>query len=336
MLNEPTTIASVARLIGETLVADYGIDPGPVFADVEIDTRKFHKPGARVTFAKMNRLWSQCVELTGDAEFGLKVGARVAPRDFFVLGHAWLASDTLFDAMQRLCRFFNVLTTVESHMELKAHESGYALVESGAKRKAKPQQAAMDAGFVALLSLCDSVTPEPVRPMSVALPQKGDSSPIDYETVFGCPISFGGKEEVWVFRATDLEAPLAGSIPDVADATDRIAESYIASLEEGAVAYEVRQTLVQLLPSGHVDQDTIASRLYRSRSTLQRQLGAEGTNYRDILESTRRNLAENYLMDGEYSQAEIAFMVGFSDQSNFARAFKRWTGVSPGEFQNAA
>ena len=336
MLNEPTTIASVARLIGETLVADYGIDPDPIFADLDIDTRKFHKPGARVMFTKMNKLWKQCVELTGDAEFGLKVGARVAPGDFFVLGHAWLASETLFDALQRLSRFINVLTTLGSHMELKAHERGYALVEWGAKREARPQQAATDAGFVAFLKLCDFVTNEAVRPLSVVLPQLRDSSPIDYETVFGCPVSFGGKEEVWVFRASDLEAPLTGWIPDVADATDRIAENYIASLDEGAVAHEVRQMIAQLLPSGHVDQDTIASKLHRSRSTLQRQLGTEGTSYRDILESTRHSLAEKYLQDSEFTQAQIAFMVGFSDQSNFARAFKRWTGMSPGEFQKAA
>ena len=94
--------------------------------------------------------------------------------------------------------------------------------------------------------------------------------------------------------------------------------------------------LIQMLPSGKADQDTVANRLYRSTSTLQRQLTAEGTNYRDILESTRRSLAEHYLREGGYSQAEIAFMIGFSDQSNFARAFKRWTGMSPGQFQKAA
>ena len=129
----------------------------------------------------------------------------------------------------------------------------------------------------------------------------------------------------------------AGSIPDVANAIDRIAETYLESIEaEGTVAREVRQMLIQLLPSGRSDQDTIARRLYRSRSTLQRQLGAEGTSYRDILESTRKSLAEKYLQSGDYSQAEIAFMVGFSDQSNFARAFKRWTGVSPGQYRSAA
>ena len=86
----------------------------------------------------------------------------------------------------------------------------------------------------------------------------------------------------------------------------------------------------------HVDQESIAKKLYRSRSTLQRQLNSEGTSYREILESTRQALAEKYLQDSDYSQAQVAFMVGFSDQSNFARAVKRWTGMSAGEYQKAA
>jgi AraC-like DNA-binding protein len=122
----------------------------------------------------------------------------------------------------------------------------------------------------------------------------------------------------------------------VLDSTSRIADRYLESLEQGKVATEVRKLLIQMLPSGKADQDSIANRLYRSTSTLQRQLTAEGTNYRDILESTRRSLAEHYLREGGYTQAEIAFMIGFSDQSNFARAFKRWTGMSPGQYQKAA
>ncbi len=110
----------------------------------------------------------------------------------------------------------------------------------------------------------------------------------------------------------------------------------MSSLDKSAVATEIRQALIQMLPSGRADQNSIAERLYRSRSTLQRQLKSEGTSYREILESTRQSLAEQYLKDGNYSQAQIAFMTGFADQSNFARAFKRWTGKSPGQFQKAA
>lgn len=333
---EPTTIASVARLIGETLEGGYAIDPQPVFADAAIDTNKFAQPGARVAFTKMRKLWQQAVQVSGDPGFGIEVGSRVVPGDFFVLGHAWLASHNLHDAFTRLCRYFNVLTTIGHHMAIRDFGERYALIETGSRRLAEPEQAAKDASFAALLRMCDFVTAQPVRPLRVALPQSREASQVDYETLFGCPVSFDADEESWEYARSDLDGSLSGSIPDVADAIDRIAENYIASIDEGAVAHEVRQIIVQMLPSGHVDQDTIAGKLHRSRSTLQRQLSGEGTSYRDILETTRKALAEKYLRDGEYTQAEIAFMVGFSDQSNFGRAFRRWTGMSPGEYQKAA
>ena len=336
MFNEPATLASVARLIWKTLEIEYGVDPGPVFAKLDIDVSKFQKPGARLAFATMSQLWRQSVEITGDEGFGIKVGQRVVPGDFFVLGHAWLASETLLDALQRLCRFFNVLTTLDSHLEVLEREDGYALIEAGAKRVMQPEQVAKDAGAAAFLRMCDFVTATAVRPLDVNLPKDRGSSSVNYTDLFGCPVSFGGDDQVWLFSKDDAEAALTGSIPDVADATDRIAERYVNSLTEGALAHDVRQALLQLLPSGHTDQDTIAARVYRSRSTLQRQLAAEGTSYRDILESTRKNLAENYLRNGDYTQAQIAFMLGFSDQSNFARAFKRWTGLTPRGFRDAA
>ncbi|MDJ0906130.1 MAG: AraC family transcriptional regulator [Woeseiaceae bacterium] len=333
---EPTTIASVARLVGETLQIDYDVDPETIFADLQIDTDKFHKPGERIAFSKMTELWKRGADVTGDPEFGLRVGRRLVPGDFFVLGHAWLASDSLHDAFQRLCRYFNVLTTLGHHMDVRDLGDRYALVEDGANRLVNPEQVAKDAFFAALLRMCDFVTATPVRPLGVALPQAADASSIDYTAVFSCPVSFGATPESWEFDKKTLDAPLTGAIPEVADAIDRIADNYTASLDEGAIAHEVRQMIVQLLPSGKVDQESIASKLNRSRSTLQRQLHGEGTSYRDILESTRQVLSERYLRDGDYSQAEVAFMVGFSDQSNFARAFKRWTGMSPGEFQKAA
>jgi AraC-like DNA-binding protein len=79
----------------------------------------------------------------------------------------------------------------------------------------------------------------------------------------------------------------------------------------------------------------VSKRLNRSASTLQRQLQDEGLTYREVLESTRRTLAKEYLTDGKYSLAQIAYMLGFSDQSNFSRAFKRWTSKSPKQFMES-
>lgn len=336
MLYEPTTLASVARVIGECLEEDYGIDPNPLFVETNIDTSKFLKPGARALFTKMDELWGMAVVATGDPWFGFRVGERSKPGDFFVFGHAWLASASLRGALSRLCRYSHVITTLSSELILEKQDDCYALIETYPEDGMKPPKVASDAGFVALIKLFDAVTQGKIRPTSVALTLAPELGSTRYDELFKCPVSYGSDKLIWTFDVGDLERPLSGSAPEVTEATDRIAENYIQSLDSSAVATAVSRMLVQTLPSGNSDQDTIASRLHRSRSTLQRQLSAEGTSYRDILEVTRRALATRYLKEGEHSQAQIAFMIGFADQSNFARAFKRWTGLSPGEYQKAA
>ena len=336
MFSEPTTLIGVARLIGDCLREDYGVDPAPLFEKLGFDTSKFYVPGARESFEKMTRLWIEASIAADDPWFGFSVGNRAAAGDFYVLGHAWLASESLLGALQRLCRYMHVVTTVKGKLEITKTGDKYALIQTYPDNAVIPHKIANDAGIVALVRLLDLVTQQPVRPLTVSLPLPIDSEATRYEELFQCLVKLGSENETWIVAAHDLEQPLVCSIPDVAAATDRIAERYIQSLERDTIATAVSTMLIQTLPSGRSDQDTIARRLYRSRSTLQRQLSAEGTSYREILEATRRELAERYLKEGEYSQAQIAFMVGFADQSNFARAFKRWTGLSPGEYQKSA
>lgn len=336
MLFEPTTLSSVARLIGESLEEDYGIDPQPIYKDLRIDTRKFLKPGARSPYAKMDALWRRAVAASNDPWFGFAVGKRATANDFFVFGHAWLASSTLRGALQRLCRYTHVISNLNDGPTLLRKGDHYALKYPKLSEQNHPTKYARDAGFVLLLSFIDTVTSRNVRPMHVSLTVDADRASGRYDELFGCPIAYGCEAETWLFAAEDIDQPLPGSVPDITEVTDRIARHYIDDLDHSKVATEVSRLLVQMLPTGNVDQSAIASRLHRSKSTLQRQLGAEGTSYRDILESTRLALAKRYLEEGDHTQAQIAFMTGFSDQSNFARAFKRWTGISPGQFQKAA
>ncbi|MDG1461939.1 MAG: helix-turn-helix transcriptional regulator, partial [Gammaproteobacteria bacterium] len=96
-----------------------------------------------------------------------------------------------------------------------------------------------------------------------------------------------------------------------------------------------RELLIGLMSSGHANQEEVARKMNRSLSTLQRQLSSEGTSFKEIRDGTRRLMAEEYIQEGEHSMSQIAFLLGFSDQSNFSRAFKRWTGNTPGEHRPA-
>ena len=111
-----------------------------------------------------------------------------------------------------------------------------------------------------------------------------------------------------------------------------MAARYIEGLEPSSAAARVRALLLKAMSSGDLDQDGIALALNQSASTLQRRLRREGTTYQRVLDTTRRELALEYLREGQHTLADITFLLGFADQSNFTRAFRRWTGATPRQF----
>ncbi len=333
MLYEPTTLAMTTNVLAAALRDEYRIDPEPVFRAAGIDMKQTHSPQSRYPLSVMKKLWAAAVAATGDPTIGLKTGWHITPAHYYALGFSWLASDTLLGALLRVQRYMRVVSTAAVELDIREKDDCYAVSACFPDEAHRPPKEGIDASMTAVLQLCDLVSHKKVRPLRVDLTCPNTVHPQAYREHLGPNIAFGCAVGVLYFDKTALEAPLAGSTPDVAKATDRIAEQYLETMDPHKVASQVRRLLVSLLPSGKAAQDQVANRLHRSTSTLQRQLQAEGTSYRDILDDTRKNLAEEYLRQGKLSHAQIAYLLGFSDQSNFSRAFKRWTQKSPRAFQ---
>ena len=98
------------------------------------------------------------------------------------------------------------------------------------------------------------------------------------------------------------------------------------------VGRSLNPVLVDMLPAGEAGQTEVARRLKLSVSSLQRGLRAEGQTFRQVLETTRKSLALRYIQEGTYALSEVAYLLGFADQSSMTRAFRRWTGVAPSEY----
>lgn len=333
MLFEPTTLTSAARVVAETLEKQYATDPRGVFAASGLDFSRLEIAGARYPWTGMQRLWSNAVSVTGDPCFGLHAGRRVRPTSFHALGYSWLASQTLLGSLDRLCRYVKVISTAPIALELRPAGDTYVLEETLADASHVPDDAAVDAFVAAIVQLCRAATDAHFAPQSVALERSDNGGISQYTEVLACPVRFAAETTRIVFDGNSLHAPLPGDNADLARANDKVAERYLETLEPDKVASQVRELLIALLPSGKSNQTLVARRMNRSLSTLQRQLQNEGTSYQEIRDETRASLARDYVRDSDLTLSQVAYMLGFSDQSNFSRAFKRWTGQTPRDFR---
>lgn len=333
MFDEPNSMAYGVGLLARTLEGEYGIDAAPLFADIDIDRADLLNPSTRIRNADFRKVWEIARSICDDPGLGVTAGQRTQVRYFGALGYAWLSSATLADAFARLMRFEAIVDTGFTEIEFVKVGDEYRFSESYPNPADYYGKLGTDMRFSSLVTFCRTATD------SHLFATKGEfmiarDDPIDiYTPLVSGTVTRHPTHNALYFRASDVERPLPSAQREVAEAASKTAERYIESLDGNAVSTRVREALIRMLPAGKANQEKVASALFCSTSTLQRQLESEGTTYRTISDQTRQELAEAYLGDDAYSLAQVAFLTGFTDQSNFARAFKRWTGFSPKEFQ---
>ena len=113
---------------------------------------------------------------------------------------------------------------------------------------------------------------------------------------------------------------------------DKVMIKYLNDLDHAQFRVRTKAMIVDQMPSGNIHIGEIADCLCVSTRTLQRRLNHEGTNFANLLTEVRRELASQYIMDGNKPIYQISFLLGFSEISAFSRAFRNRTGMSPSEY----
>ncbi len=328
---QPTTIASWAIVIWRALEAR-GLNPRAIFDRAGVDPARLYDESARYPLADMRRLWFAATEAAGDPCFGLEAGQYLHPTTFHALGYAWLASHTLQEAFGRFVRYTRMISTgLSLWLALVGDEAEVVWgVTDPSIDVALP---AGDAAAAALLMMCRTSCGESFHPKRMRLMRPRPPCLDRYEALVRAPIEFGAQDNVMVFDRAELERPLPTGNFELARASDEVIVRYLAHLDRQEVAMQVKAQLVELLPSGRVMAKTVADALHLSVRSLQRKLAEQHTNFAQLLEDTRRELARQYVGTSRLSVGEIAYLLGFADPANFTRAFRRWTGHSPSEFR---
>jgi AraC-like DNA-binding protein len=334
MLYEPTTLAAAASALAEAVQA-YGVDPGELFAKVGLDPGAMQEPGARYPFRSMTRLWNEARNETGDPCIGLAAGQRIRPQALHALGLSWLASPTLLEGLRRIERYSQIGSSAQ-RFKLTIESARTKLARLAPTSQMQPADEAVDATLAVVVKMCRAIADPHFAPIGLTLRHPNNGHIEQYVQYFRCPVRFSAGADALIFDTETLRRPAPAGNRELAYHNDRAAEKYLATLNPERVRDKVKEILLTLLPSGDATQEIVASNLHKSVSTLQRQLKAEGVSYRELLEQTRREIAQQLLEEHRYALSQIAYLLGFSDQANFSRAFKRWTGRSPAAFRRKA
>jgi AraC-like DNA-binding protein len=329
-----STISSWALLVAKALKEE-GHDSAAVFESAGLDPARLRDPDARYPVDGMWRLWRLAAQVTADPYFGLKVARFWHPTTLNALGYSWMASDSLRDALERMSRYGRMATTV-AKMHLEELDDRFAFRIAVLTDRTDVPYEAIDASLATFVNMCRISYGEDFNPLRVVTQRPEFDETRPYEEFFRAPIEYSAGENVLYFSKGILEAHLLTANPHLARVNDQVITEYLARFDKDSTAMRVRAKLVDLLSAGHVTQQDVADSLHMSLRTLQRKLADENTSYKDILDETRRELANQYLRQGCLSVSEVTYLLGFSEPSNFARAFKRWTGRTPSEFRKAA
>jgi AraC-like DNA-binding protein len=329
---ENSTIGPIGTVIAQA-IEGYGVDSATLFAQAGLELSALRDPNVRIPSEALQKLLLLAQDSCNDPVFGLSLARYVHPTTFYSLGIAMYSSATLGEYLERFVKYYRLVTTND---DLSATvEGGEYCIQAAPQPDMTLIPIRVD-GFAAVavhsirMALGGDFAPLRVvlaRPTPVGLEGK-------YTDFFACPVQFDAPFSAIYIAEQALEQALPSANPELTQLYEKQTINYLAKIDRADFPGRVYKELTRLLPTGVSGKETVASALNMSTRTLYNKLESSGTTFREVLDDTRRGLAEEYIKQN-LPIFEIAYLIGFSDTANFSRAFKKWTGKSPMEFRES-
>ncbi|PKL96818.1 MAG: hypothetical protein CVV18_00140 [Gammaproteobacteria bacterium HGW-Gammaproteobacteria-8] len=338
--NSATVATKLFRLVMDYLVSQ-GINPDPLLAESGLSPELLSDSDARLSFSTYSAFCKRSRKVTGDPDFGLHVGTSVKPGYLGALGFALMSCQTVRQALERSRRYSGIiLNACSNELELGPVECARFWRSRLANRE--PLGRLHDEMNLAVwITLARWISGRAdLRPIRVAFRHCAPENTREYERVFACDLIFSAPETALFFPAQWLELKLPQGDRTVLRSMDQVCTRLLDRLareQQPVWLSRVRQAIVDAFTNHGTPQlAQIAHELSITQEQLSMLLEQSGTSFRELVDQLRKNLATDYLSDLDLSLLEISFLLGFSEQSAFQRAFKRWTGKTPGEFRHGA
>lgn len=328
----PSIIGTWINVVAQTYES-YGYDKSELLQSAGIDAKDITNPDARIPIKKYSHLWDLVVSKTKDPCVGLTVLPHIRPTTFHALGIALMASSTIKKAMERLLQFYQIISD-EVDVRINEYKNVTELCFSPVANQPLPAAASVDAFMAVTITYARILDKESLVPISVSFMHDKPKHIGQFEKMFKAPVIFSAENNRIVFDNQVILKPLPTANSEIALRNDQLAINYLSRFKKDRFDYQVHAKIIELLSLEEPSLEKIANSIGVSTRSLNRYLSQHKTSYRDILKEIRKQLAVQYLKQRDFSIIDVAFRLGYSDSSNFTRAFKQWFGVTPSEYRS--
>ena len=265
----------------------------------------------------------------------LRIGAAMRSDEYGAFGLAWKSAPDLRGSYARSERYGRVLGSAESYaMETTSDGVLYTLEKAG--DGSRGMLLSNEASLSAVATISQEVSTQAFAPEAVYFKHAARGDAAVYAAHFGCPVHFDSGRDALLVNEAALNVPNRLGDETIATFFDRHLEEQLAAIpDQIGLEQSVRRAVVKMLSEGVPALSQVASDLGMSARTLQRRLADHGQSFQTLVDLARQELAQQLLRETDYSLAEVAFLTGFSEQSAFTRAFKRWLGQTPRSYKLA-
>lgn len=281
---------------------------------------------ARIPLARQDVLWEAFCTAAHDPLIGLRLGCALQVGHLDMVGALLMSCETVGEALEALLEYYPI---IGEGGEFSLHAEGQQVSLRYQEHYQVRQEERTEAVMASLLHMSRWITGNKVSPLLLCFQHAPRGAEALYAEQLGCPLRFAAGQNALVFAASDLQLPLIQANAPMCAHLRGLADSLLERLGTQSLSARVQQLLRTQPRWG---KERIAEQLDLSGRHLNRKLAEEGSSYRLLREQVLYRMAEQQLRESA-RLVDVAERLGFSDESAFAKAFRRWSGVTPGQFR---
>lgn len=325
-------VLSAAASGFERFLTQRGGDPDTVLGSVGLSSRDFDQPTNVVSLLSYCRMLESAAANSRDLNFGLHYGRQFEPEMLGLIGFVALASPNVGAA---LTNFIDLFPLHQNGTETRIAVNGsllrmeYRILDAGIVHRRQDAEFTISA-FANVAKRCLGNRFQLVQ-VDFEHPQPPSAN--EHHQLFDADVAFSQRTNALVLRIEDLATPIPDGNVQLLDVLRSSLQSVSCKQSHYDLVTRVRAEVRSRLANQVINLDRVADALGVTRWNLQRQLANKGLTYSTLIDDVRRDLAADYIGQRHIPLSEVAFLLGYSEQSAFSRAFRNWHAVSPQAFR---